>query len=138
MTRRPIVTGFPARHAVWRHIGGQDFQQVKPYALVAQPDRTRPDLMVWLTRISAHGEAAQWSAVIVRGVTRISEWRGPSAGQAVRSVMACSTWDTAPRPTVLAHGPEVDPYPDNEYHSPAGWYPDRPTAHDRRWDHPMG
>lgn len=136
--RQPLVTGFPARHAVWRHIGGQDFQQVRPYTLVAQPDPARPDLLVWLTRLSQRDEPALWSAVIVRGTTRLSEWRGRSAGEAVRRVMACQTWTTAPAPVVVAHGVARDPYPDNEYRTPAGYYPDKGTAHDRRWDSPRG
>lgn len=136
--RTPIVTGFPARHAIWRHIGGHDFQQVRPYVLVAQPDRTRPHLTVWLRKISRPGDPALWSAKVVRGDTPLDERRGHSAGAAVGAVMDTRAWADEPAPEILGEEPDRDPYEPNYGRSPAGWYPERPTAHDGRWDHRSG
>lgn len=133
MAHTPAVAGFPAHHASWRPIAGVTFQQIKPYVLAGVPDRARPDLVVWLRRIDRDSPRALWSATIVRGITRISEHRAQSATGAVRRVMADQTWQTAPEPEIRGTR-QTALYPDNLHMTPAGWYADRPTAHDRRWD----
>lgn len=134
MTRAPIVGGFPAIAPVWRHIGGLAFQQVRPYTLVSQPDRAKPHMTMWLRKLSRHGEPAQWSVKIVRGDTPLSERRAHTAAAAVQAGLDDRTLTGEP---ALAHtsGHSVtrDPYPSNHGHSPAGWYSERPTAHDQRW-----
>lgn len=135
------VGGFPAVDATWRHIGGLDFQVVRPYVLVSTPDPMRPHLMVWLRRRhndDGHSGSAVWSAHIVDGTTVVSEHRGRSAGQAAARVMTDQTWATAPIPDVMGQGTDVPLYPDNYAMSPAGWYADRAAAHDGRWDSRTG
>lgn len=139
MARRPVITGFPARAPIWRHIGGLDFQQVRPYVLVAQPDRSRPHMYLWLRKISRHGEAALWSVKVVRGDTPLSERRAHSAAAAVAAGLDDDTLRGEPARAYLSgHGPDRDPYPSNYGNAPAGWYADRATAHDGRWDSRTG
>lgn len=133
MPRQPIVTGFPGVRPTWRHIGGLDFQQVRPYVLVAQPDRARPHMTVWLRKLTPRGEAALWSAKVVRGDTPLSEVRGHSAAGAVAAALTDRTLTGEPPIPHPAGRVTRDPYPENYWRAPAGWYPDRPTAHDVRW-----
>lgn len=129
----PIINGFPGRAPIWRHIAGHAFQQVRPYTLVAQPDRSRPAMTLWLRKISRHGEPALWSVKVVKGSTPLSERRARTAHDAVMAGLDDPTL-TADPPVMAGLGRvERDPYPENYYRSPAGWYPDRPTAHDVRW-----
>lgn len=131
------VAGWAAVAATHRDIGGVTFQQVKPYVLAASPRRDLPDLVVWLRKVRVTAEREVWSATIVRGTTRLSEHRSRSATGAVTAVMADTLWAEAPAPAITLHTPELTPdhlYPPSYRHTPAGWYPERPSAHDRRWD----
>lgn len=131
--RAPIVNGFPGRAPVWRHIAGHAFQQVRPYTLVAQPDRTRPHMTLWLRKITSDNGSALWSVKVVRGDTPLSERRAHSAREAVMAGLDDPTLTGEPVVTAPLGRVDRDPYPDNYGRSPAGWYPDRPTAHDVRW-----
>lgn len=131
--RQPIVTGFPGVRPIWRHIGGHAFQQVRPYTLVAQPDRTRPHMTLWLRKLSQPGEPALWSVKVVRGDTPLSERRAHSATGAVMAGLDDPTLRGEPPIGAPAGKVTRDPYPSNYGRSPAGWYTERPTAHDVRW-----
>lgn len=131
--REPIITGFPGVRPVWRHIGGHAFQQVRPYVLVAQPDRARPHMTLWLRKVSRRDEPALWSVKVVRGDTPLSERRARSATAAVMAGLDDPTLTGEPALAHVGGRVTADPYPENYGRSPAGWYPDRPTAHDVRW-----
>lgn len=126
--REPIVTGFAGVRPVWRHIAGHAFQEIRPGVMVAQPDRARPHMTVWLRKLGP----AQWSAKVVRGTTPLSEVRGHSARDAAEKSLADRTLTGEPPARDLGKV-MANPYPDNYWRAPAGWYPDRPTAHDVRW-----
>jgi hypothetical protein len=134
-THRPHVMGFPAHNGGdWRAIGGVDFQQVKPYVLVGAPDPERTHLLVWLAKMGG-----VWRARLVHGDRVLASRSRASALPAVQAILDAPAWTDAPERVMdWAPLPEVDPYPANYARSPAGMYPDRPTAHDGRWDSRTG
>jgi anti-sigma factor RsiW len=137
--RHAPVNGFTEVNAQWRTISGIDFQQLKPYAMAATPDPLRPALMLWLMRTQAPGDGrpAQWTARVVRGTRTVAQYVGASAGTVVSDAVAEHAW-TRYAVTGASERHARDPYPGNYSHTPAGFYPDRPTAHDGRWDSPSG
>lgn len=132
---RPHIMGFPAHGGGdWRTIGGVDFQQVKPYVLVGAPDPERAHLLVWLAK---SGDV--WRARIAHGDRVLASRSRPSAQSALEAILRCPAWLAVPERVMdWAPLPDVDPYPTNHARTPAGWYPDRPTAHDARWDSRTG
>lgn len=126
----PPVTGFPAVAPVWRDIAGHRFQKLTGGTLVTTPAPSRPQVTLWLRRV----DEALWAAKVVVGSRPIAEYRGHSARLAVEAAEDDGAWWDEPAPEIKGAGTTPDLYPANYSHSPAGWYADRPTAHDSRWD----
>lgn len=129
--RTPIIN---TANVAWRSVGGIDFQVIAPYVLLAKPNQLRPT-WVWLRK----EREGVWEAYVTPAGAPATHAvaRDASAAGALAVAMALPLWEeevdfkpAAPTPVPVWSYPSERP----SYRYPAGYYDDRGTAHDRRWD----
>jgi hypothetical protein len=131
--RTPIIN---TAMVTWRAIGGIDFQVIAPCVLLARPDQLRTT-WVWLRKT----REGVWEAYVTPAgaPARHPVARDRSAAGALAVAMALPLWSEHVdfRPARPSRVPQWSyPPAHRSYRHRGGYYTDRATAHDPRWDLP--